>query len=43
MLLVGNGLVLTLGHENRVIPDGAVLVEDSKIREVARTDDLRSR
>ncbi len=43
MLLVGNGLVLTLGHENRVIPDGAVLVEDSKIREVARTGDLRDR
>ena len=42
MLLVGNGLVLTLGHENRIIPDGGVLVEGSKIKEVGLSSDLRS-
>ena len=43
MLLIGNGTVLTLGAHNRVIPCGAVLVDDAKIQEVGHTGDLRQR
>lgn len=43
MLLIGNGTVLTLGQSNRIIPQGGVLIQDSKIREVGLTNDLQSR
>lgn len=43
MLLLGNGTVLTLGGENRVIKNGAVLINDTIIQEIGQTDDLRSR
>lgn len=42
MLLIGNGRVLTLGEINRVIADGAVLIEGSQIKEVGLTSELRS-
>ncbi|MFH1312901.1 MAG: putative aminohydrolase SsnA [Candidatus Eisenbacteria bacterium] len=36
-LLIRNGTVVTLGETNRVIDDGAVLVEDAKIKQVGKT------
>lgn len=43
MILIGNGIVLTLGKGNRVILDGAVLIQDSKIIEIGLTKDLQTR
>ncbi len=43
MILIGNGMVLTLGKQNRVIPDGAVLIQASKIIEIGLTKDLQTR
>lgn len=43
MLLIGNGTVLTLGSSNRVLSQGAVLVNGQTIQEVGSTDDLRAR
>ncbi|MDR3602114.1 MAG: putative aminohydrolase SsnA [Desulfosporosinus sp.] len=43
MLIIGNGLVLTMGKSNQVIPKGGVLIEARKIREVGLTSDLQSR
>ena len=43
MLLIGNGMVLTQGKSNQVIPKGAVLINDSKIQEVGLTQDLQAR
>ncbi|MEL7564641.1 MAG: putative aminohydrolase SsnA [Dehalobacterium sp.] len=43
MLLIANGMVLTLGKSNQVIPDGGVLIQDSKIIEVGQTQDLHNR
>ncbi|CAA7602993.1 Amidohydrolase family [Acididesulfobacillus acetoxydans] len=43
MLLVGHGTVLTLGEPNRVITDGAVLIDGTVIKEVGLTGELRSR
>ena len=43
MLLIGNGTVLTLGKNNRVIPNGAVLILDDKIMEIGLTTDLQTR
>lgn len=43
MLLIGNGVVLTLGKSNRVIPKGGVLIQDSKIIEIGLTQDLQTR
>lgn len=43
MILIGNGTVLTLGTTNQVIPKGGVLIQDSKIKEVGLTQDLRTR
>jgi putative selenium metabolism protein SsnA len=40
-LLVGNGVVLTLGQENRVIEKGAVLVEGSRVKAIGPTAALR--
>ena len=43
MLLMGNGTALTLGKSNRVIPQGAVLIQDDKITEIGLTQDLQTR
>ena len=43
MLLIGNGTVLTLGKSNHVIPNGGVLIQDSKIQEIGLTEDLQTR
>lgn len=43
MLLVGHGTVLTLGANNRVITDGAVLIDGSVIKDVGLTGELRSK
>ncbi|WP_425806869.1 putative aminohydrolase SsnA [Desulfitobacterium sp. Sab5] len=40
MLIIGNGTVLTLGQNNRVLQNGAVLIQDTKIQEVGSTADL---
>jgi putative selenium metabolism protein SsnA len=42
-LLVGNGVVLTLGEDNRVIEDGAVLVEGGRIKEIGSTGALKEK
>jgi putative selenium metabolism protein SsnA len=39
--LIGNGVVVTLDDESRVLTDGAVLVEGDRIAEVGATADLR--
>jgi len=43
MLLIGNGLVLTLGKSNLVLPKGGVLIQDTKIIEIGLTQDLQTR
>ena len=43
MILIGNGMVLTLGKQNRVIPDGAVLIHETKIIEIGLTKYLQTR
>lgn len=43
MLLIGNGMVLTQGKSNQVIPKGAVLINNNKIQEVGLTQDLQAR
>src|SRR5665647_3877684 len=43
MLLIGNGMVLTQGKSNQVIPKGGVLIQDSKIQEISLTQDLQTR
>lgn len=43
MLLVGNGTVLTLGKSNQVLQNGGVLIQDTKIKEVGLTSDLRGK
>jgi putative selenium metabolism protein SsnA len=40
-LLVGNGVVLTLGEDNRVIDEGAVLVEGNRVTAIGPTAALR--
>jgi cytosine/adenosine deaminase-related metal-dependent hydrolase len=42
MLLVGNGTLLTLGRECRVIAGGAVLIEDGAITGVGETAELQA-
>jgi putative selenium metabolism protein SsnA len=42
-MLIGNGTVVTLGENNKVIDNGAVLVRDGKIADVGPTDELRKR
>jgi putative selenium metabolism protein SsnA len=39
-LLIKNGTVLTLGESNRIIKDGAVLVEDGIIQKIGKEKDL---
>jgi putative selenium metabolism protein SsnA len=41
-MIVGNGVVLTLGDDNRVIEDGAVLIEGSVVKEIGKTAALRT-
>ncbi|MDI9370970.1 MAG: putative aminohydrolase SsnA [Synergistaceae bacterium] len=41
MLLIGNGKVITRDDENRVIDNGAVLVDGAHIKAVGETDELR--
>ncbi|MHB1406265.1 MAG: putative aminohydrolase SsnA [Desulfitobacteriaceae bacterium] len=43
MLLIGNGTVLTLGQDNKVIAQGAVLIEGAKIQEIGDSAELRER
>jgi putative selenium metabolism protein SsnA len=43
MLLIGNGLVLTLGKSNQVIQKGGVLIQGSKIQAIGLTEDLQTR
>ncbi|MFH1011882.1 MAG: putative aminohydrolase SsnA [bacterium] len=41
--LVGNGVVLTLGDDNRVIPDGAVYVSDGTVADIGKTRGLKKK
>jgi putative selenium metabolism protein SsnA len=41
--LIGNGIVATLGEQNQVIHDGAVLVEDGAIADLGPTAELARR
>ncbi|MBI5479179.1 MAG: putative aminohydrolase SsnA [Deltaproteobacteria bacterium] len=41
-VLIGNGVVLTLGDDNRVIEDGAVLVEGRVVKTIGQTAALRA-
>lgn len=43
MLIVGNGLLLTLDADGKVIQDGAVAMEDGIINEVGDTEDIKAR
>ncbi|ADQ15521.1 putative aminohydrolase SsnA [Halanaerobium hydrogeniformans] len=43
MLLLTNAVVITNDQDNRVIKDGAVLIEGSKIKEIAESDILESK
>lgn len=43
LLLLGNGLVLTMGKSNRLLQKGAVLIQGSKIQEIGLTEDLKTR
>ncbi|MCX6357982.1 MAG: putative aminohydrolase SsnA [Candidatus Aureabacteria bacterium] len=40
-MLIGNGIVITLGEKNKVIHNGAVLVRDGVITEIGATAPLR--
>jgi putative selenium metabolism protein SsnA len=42
-ILVGNGTVVTLGSDNRLIEQGALLVRGSRIAEIGLDSDLRRR
>jgi putative selenium metabolism protein SsnA len=39
-LLIKNGTVVTLGAANRVIKNGAILIEGTKIKQIGKTDDF---
>ncbi|MBI5542483.1 MAG: putative aminohydrolase SsnA [Deltaproteobacteria bacterium] len=41
--LVGNGWVVTLGEDNRVIEKGGVLIEGTTVKEIGATEDLKAR
>lgn len=43
MIIVGNGLLITLGGQNRVIPGGAVVIDGKLIAEVGDTPVLREK
>jgi cytosine/adenosine deaminase-related metal-dependent hydrolase len=42
-MLITHGLVATLGRQNRVIEDGAVMIEDGKITEVNATGEMKNK
>jgi len=42
-ILVGNGTLVTLGERNRVIKDGAVLIEGNIIGDFGKTDELKGK
>lgn len=42
-LVVGNGIVITLGEKNRVIPNGAVLVSGGVIEAVGKTKAIKKK
>ncbi len=39
-LLIKNGTVVTLGENNRVIDDGAVLIENTKIKQIGKSSEF---
>ena len=39
-MLITNGTLITLGEENEVIPDGAVLIRDDCIADLGPTAEL---
>ncbi|OEH84269.1 chlorohydrolase [Desulfuribacillus stibiiarsenatis] len=43
MIIVGNGTVITLDDQQRVIENGAVLIEKDRILDVGKTEDLMQR
>jgi putative selenium metabolism protein SsnA len=43
MLIVGNGRLITLDADGKVIQDGALVIEDGIIREVGDTADIKAR
>ncbi|MDI6600675.1 MAG: putative aminohydrolase SsnA [Thermoanaerobacteraceae bacterium] len=43
MYLIGNGVILTSGDDNRLINDGAILIDGECIREVGDTQELKTR
>ena len=43
MLIVGNGLLITLDADSKVIRDGAVVIEDGIIRETGDTANIKAR
>ena len=42
-MLITHGLVATLGKDNHVIQDGAILIEDGKITEVGATGEMKNK
>ncbi len=40
-ILIKNGIIITLDDDHRIIEDGAVLIEDDKIIDVGRTDQVQ--
>jgi len=43
MLIVGNGLLITLDADGKVIKDGAVVIEDGIVRETGDTANIKAR
>ncbi len=41
-LIIGNGLVATLGEENRLIESGSVLVRDGRIEAVGKEEEIKA-
>lgn len=41
-MLICNGVVVTLGDDNRVIEDGGVLIEGTKVTAIGKTADLKA-
>jgi len=42
-ILIEKGTVVTLGKENKIIEDGAVYIEGNKIKDVGKTEEVRSK
>ncbi len=41
MKIIGNGAILTLGNENKFIPDGAILIENEIVKDIGKTEEFR--